>query len=159
MELKQATNVTYRETGLNEEVLEKLIAFSVQWESENSCWGYRANAREDIEGRRIFLAYQGNQMIGYLFGKTECQPNKQAEIPPETPVFYVEELYIQPDFRSQGIGKGLFQYAEKRLKGEVEYLVLSTATKNWKAILHFYLEEVDMRFWAATLYRRIPADI
>ena len=82
-------------------------------------------------------------------------------IPVIIPSYEPDERLISllEDFRSQGIGKGLFQYAEKRLKGEVEYLVLSTATKNWTGILHFYLEEVDMRFWAATLYRRIPADI
>ena len=33
--------------------------------------------------------------------------------------------------------------------------MLSTATKNWRAILHFYIDELDMRFWNARLFRRI----
>ena len=36
-----------------------------------------------------------------------------------------------------------------------EYMVLSTATKNWKAIFHFYLDELDMTFWSARLFKKI----
>lgn len=151
--------ITYQEVELTEELLQKLIDCSVQWEAENSCWGYRANTKEDIEGRRIFLAYEEEQIIGYLFGISEVLPKQQADMPAGARVFHVEELYMTPSCRNQGIGKGLFQYAEGKLKEEVDYLVLSTATKNWKAILHFYLEELDMRFWCATLYRRIRPDI
>jgi len=38
---------------------------------------------------------------------------------------------------------------------KVELILLSTATKNYKAILHFYLDELDMEFWNARLFKRI----
>ena len=57
--------------------------------------------------------------------------------------------------RSEGIGKALFSFAEKAVRDTADYMVLSTATKNWRAILHFYLEELDMEFWNARLFKRI----
>ena len=34
-------------------------------------------------------------------------------------------------------------------------MILSTATKNWQAIFHFYLDELGMEFWSARLFKRI----
>ncbi len=76
-------------------------------------------------------------------------------IPEGTPYFEVEELYVIPKRRSQGIGESLFRYVEDAVQNEAEYMVLSTATKNWKAIFHFYLDELDMQFWSANLHKRI----
>ena len=66
-----------------------------------------------------------------------------------------EELYVVPERRSQGIGEKLFRFVENTVKTEAEYMVLSTATKNWKAIFHFYLDELDMTFWSARLFKKI----
>jgi hypothetical protein len=49
----------------------------------------------------------------------------------------------------------LFKYVEQEVKNEAEYMVLSTATKNWKAIFHFYIDELDMQFWSARLFKKI----
>ena len=66
------------------------------------------------------------------------------------------ELYVKPELRSKGIGKKLFLYMEEVMKREkVELILLSTATKNYKAILHFYLDELGMEFWNARLFKRI----
>ena len=65
------------------------------------------------------------------------------------------KLYVRPDRRSRGIGEALFRHAEDAVRSEADFMVLSTATKNWKAIFHFYLDELDMRFWSARLYKKI----
>ena len=75
-----------------------------------------------------------------------------------TAYFEIEELYILPQYRCMGLGKLLFQHVEKIVSNEVEYIMLSTATKNWKAILHFYIEELGMEFWSARLYKRVGAE-
>lgn len=41
------------------------------------------------------------------------------------------------------------------MKQEAEFLLLSTATKNWRAIFHFYIEELDMEFWSARLFKKM----
>ena len=143
------------EVDLNEEVLAKLISFSEDWAAENSCYGYRPNDRSDIEGNRIFFAEDNGDIAGYLFGKV-CGSKQMKSIMPEgTPYFEVEELYVTPKKRSQGIGEKLFRFAEDAVKTEAEYMVLSTATKNWKAIFHFYIDELNMNFWSARLFKKI----
>ena len=147
--------MTFHEVNLNEEVLDLLIRFSEDWAAENSCYGYRPNGKSDIEGNRIFFAEDGNAVIGYLLGKVYRSEQMKSIMPEGTPCFEVEELYIVPGRRSQGVGAKLFRYTEEAVKPEAEYIVLSTATKNWKAIFHFYLDELDMTFWSARLFKRI----
>ncbi|MBQ6527239.1 MAG: GNAT family N-acetyltransferase, partial [Clostridia bacterium] len=65
------------------------------------------------------------------------------------------ELYVIPSERSKGIGKELMRAAEKAASEQADVMVLSTATKNAKAILHFYLDEVGMEFYSARLFKRL----
>lgn len=145
-----------KEVELTDEILAELISCSESWEQENSCHGYRKNTEEDIKGNRIFLALEDEQMVGYLFGYMDKGERKNSIHEKDEPFFEVEELYVKPELRSRGIGKQLFGYMEDVLKQEqVELILLSTATKNYKAILHFYLDELDMEFWNARLFKRI----
>lgn len=144
-----------REVELNDAVLAKLIRLSEDWTAENSCFGYRPNDRSDIEGNRIFFAEDEGEIVGYLFGKVYNSEQMKSIMPEGTPYFEVEELYVIPERRSQGIGEALFRHVEEAVKAKAEYMVLSTATKNWKAIFHFYLDELDMQFWNARLFKKI----
>ena len=143
------------EVKLNDTVLETLIRMSEDWTAENSCYGYRPNDKSDIEGNRIFFAELDGKVVGYLFGKVYKSEQMKSIMPEGTPYFEVEELYVIPKRRSQGIGESLFRYVEDAVQNEAQYMVLSTATKNWKAIFHFYLDELDMQFWNARLFKKI----
>ncbi len=150
--------IVIRETELTEAVMDTLIAFSRDWEAEQSCYGYRANTEEDLKGRRVFLAYDtdaGNKPVGYLFGILESSKNASSIMPEGTPCFEAEELYVVPASRSRGIGSALFRTAAEAVRHEAEFITLSTATKNWRAILHFYLEELGMEFWNARLFMKL----
>ena len=143
------------EAQLTDSLLKVLIEFSEDWEKERSCHGYRANERSDIEGNRIFIAEDGGQIIGYLFGNHVNSKNSSSIMPEGTPCFEVEELYIIPSRRNSGIGSALFRFVEEQVKDRAEYLLLSTATKNYRAILHFYIDEVGMQFWSARLFKKL----
>ncbi len=144
------------EAQLNDELLEDLIAMSAEWEAENSTYGYRKNGRSDIEGNRIFLAEQDGEILGYLFGHAEKSERASSIMADGTPYFEIEELYVVPNHRSEGIGKTLFQFAEQAVKAAgIDYIMLSTATKDYKSILHFYIDELGMDFWSARLFKRI----
>jgi len=145
--------VEIHEVPLDDSALETLIALSRDWAAENSCWGYHANTRAYIEGNRVFLAEEGGAVLGYLFGRVCRSENMRSIMPEGTPFFEVEELYVVPARRGEGIGAALFRYVEEVVRGEAEYVVLSTATKSWRSILHFYLDELDMRFWSARLFK------
>lgn len=154
-EVQKRRSVFIEEVSLTDDVLAELISLSKDWEAENSCYGYRANQRDDIEGNRIFLARDHGQTVGYLFGKYFESENMKSIMSEGSSCFEVEEVYVIPSRRSAGIGKALFEFAADTVREEAEYITLSTATKNWKAIFHFYLDELDMTFWNARLFKRI----
>ena len=149
-----------QEMTLCKEIADILISLSTDWEKEDSCHGYRANSLSDLEGRRIFLATDEGKVLGYLFGRLETASRTNSIISKATPFFELEELYVRPEASSCGIGKQLLGFLEARLSTEeVPYLFLSTATKNWKSILHFYLDELGMEFWNARLFKRLPSAV
>ena len=149
-------DVEIREEQLNEALAAELIALSEDWEAEQSCTGYRKNGWDDLKDERFFLAREDGELIGYLFGHLEKAEKMSSVMPEGTPYFELEELYVRPERRSQGLGRALFEHAEAELKAEgVPMLLLGTATKDWRRILHFYLEELGMDFWSARLYKRL----
>lgn len=157
MEQFTANEKSFRigEASLTEDVLAALISLSEDWAAENSCYGYRANRREDIQGNRIFLAREEGRIIGYLFGHPFRSENMRSIMPEGSACFEVEELYVVPARRSMGIGRALFEFASASVRSDADYITLSTATKNWQAVFHFYLDELGMSFWSARLFRRI----
>ncbi len=144
------------EARLNDELLEKLIAMSADWEKENSSYGYRKNDPSDIEGNRIFLAEQDGEVLGYLFGHMAKSERASSIMADGTSYFEIEELYVVPEHRVEGIGRALFRFAEQKAQeAGIGYIMLGTATKNYKSILHFYIEELGMNFWSARLFKKI----
>ena len=145
----------YIETSLTPEVLENLLQMSADWAAENSCRGYYPNEPSDIQGNRIFLALDEGAPVGYLLGKV-CTAEKDSTVMKKgTSFFEVEELYVIPTRRSQGLGGALFRFVQEQVRKEAQYVLLSTATKNWRAILRSYIEELDMEFWSARLFKKI----
>ena len=69
--------------------------------------------------------------------------------------FEIDELYVKPQYRNCGIGQKLFRYAEKAVSPDMNLIMLITATKNFRAILHFYIDELGMDFWSASLFKKI----
>ena len=135
--------------------LKRILELSLMWEKEDSCYGYRANTEDDLKDRYIIAAYD-DELIAYIFGKEEIQDKQTSVIDKNMHYFEIEELYVHPSDRSRGVGKQLMESLEKELKKKgLRMMVLSTATKNWKAIMHFYIDEIDMNFWSARLYKRL----
>lgn len=145
----------YYEAEATSEILEKLLQLSAQWAAEQNCYGYYPNTEADIRGKRIFLAEDEDGIEAYLLGEVETAKNMKSIMPEGTLYFEAEELYVVPEKRSQGIGEALFRFVEETVKKDVQFIVLSTASKNSKAILHFYLDELGMQFWSARLFKKV----
>ncbi len=149
----EARNMTIQEVEPTGKLLEQLIALSWDWEAENSSHGYRKNTPADIEGNRVFVAFEEGAVIGYLFGHEEVIEKATSVYPAGTTSFELEELYVKPRYRNRGVGRALFQYVEKELAGKVDMILLGTATKDFRSILHFYIDELGMEFWSARLFK------
>ena len=147
--------MTIKEESPSEPLYAELIALSEAWEAENSCYGYRRNTKDDIDGNRIFTAREGGETIGYLFGHAEAATRSSSVMPDGTACFEIEEIYVKPEYRSRGVGSALFRFAEEQIKGSADFITLGTATKDYKAILHFYIDALGMDFWSARLFKRI----
>ena len=140
---------------INQFDMHRLVELSLMWEKEDSCYGYRANTEDDLKDRYILAAYD-DELIAYVFGKEEVQDKQTSVIDKNMHYFEIEELYVHPLYRSRGIGKQLIERLEEELREKgIELMLLSTATKNWRAIMHFYIDEIDMNFWSARLYKRL----
>ena len=148
-------NIEINKSELNNNNIETVIKLSQEWENESLTYGYCANDKNDLIGIDLFLAYSDNEVIGYLFGK--CSVLEEAITPLEegAKCFEIDEIYVKEQYRSQGIGQALFEYVENYYKQDIDYITLSTATKNYKSILHFYIEKMDMTFWSAKLFKKI----
>jgi len=145
-----------QEVHLNEEMLKQLMQLSLEWQQEEISYGYRKNEKEDIEDKRIFIASIQQEIIGYLLGHVTSKAQDTSIIKKENPYFEIDELYVSKQHRSKGIGKQLMLQVEEQLENEhISQIQLVTSTKNYKAILHFYIEELGMEFWSARLYKNI----
>ena len=150
---EESSMVTIHEAKQSD--IKRLLELSLMWEKEDSCYGYRANTEDDLRDRYILAAYD-DELIAYIFGKEEIQDKQTSVIDKNMHYFEIEELYVHPLYRSRGIGKQLIERLEEELREKgIELMLLSTATKNWRAIMHFYIDEIDMNFWSARLYKRL----
>ena len=131
--------IEIKKCELDDRNIKAVIALSKEWESEDLTYGYCANDKNDLIGNDLFLAYSDAQIIGYLFGKCSVLNEAITPIDKGSKCFDINEIYVKEKYRSQGIRKALFEYTENYHKQNVDYITLSTATKNYKSILYFYI--------------------
>lgn len=122
--------IEIKKCELDDRNIKAVIALSKEWESEDLTYGYCANDKNDLIGNDLFLAYSDAQIIGYLFGKCSVLNEAITPIDKGSKCFDINEIYVKEKYRSQGIGKALFEYTENYHKQNVDYITLSTATKN-----------------------------
>lgn len=145
--------IIYKKQGLDENTVNQLVRLSEKWVEEDCSWGMVANGEEDLS-TPLYLAYEGDSIVGYAFGHFEVRESKNSYIEIGARCFYLDELYVLPTYRSQGIGKKLFRLLEEDVKKDCEYITLATSTKDYKRVLHFYVDELDMIFHSALLIKK-----
>lgn len=143
-------NYEFRE--LDTKTIQDLIELSKKWKDEDCSYGMVVNTEQDIK-EPLCVAVNDDEIIGYIFGHYYTKENKTSYIDAGSKCFMVDELYVLPEYRNQGIGRNLFELLENKIKDTCRYITLSTSTKNYKKILHFYVDELDMDFHSAFLIK------
>lgn len=144
----------YELRKLNHDTIQQLIELSKKWQDEECSWGIIANIEEDIK-EPLFVAIDNDKIVGYIFGHYYVVENKTSYIEVGNKCFMIDEIYVLPTYRNKGVGKELFKLMETHIKEFCNYLTLSTSTKNYKSILHFYVDELDMNFHSAFLIKKM----
>lgn len=146
--------IEYRKATLLEEEIAQLIQLSIDWEKEEVTGGLRSNTKDDLH-LPMYLALDNNKIVGYIFGHFYNRETKLWDIEIGTKCFDVDELYVAPNYRSQGIGKKLFSLLEEEVKKETQYMTLGTSTYDYRRIFKFYISEVGMSFHSALFLKKI----
>lgn len=144
----------FKKAIYDEETIKQLIELSYVWEKEGISWGLRHNSKEDLQ-ELCYIATENNKIIAYTFGKYSKNDTHSSFANIGDTFFDIYELYVLPEYRNQGIGRKLFELIENEVKDQADFIVLSTATKDYQRILHFYLEEMGMDFHSAFLFKRM----
>lgn len=147
--------MTIKEIRFSERVAVRLVALSKEWERENSCYGYRGNSSDDLKDKRIFVATDGDLICGYLLGHGTTTERDTSVYKAGAACFEIDELYVKPQYRNCGIGKELFRHAEKAVSPDVDMIMLTAAAKNFRAVLHLYIDELGMDLWSARLFKTL----
>ena len=149
---KRNPDILFKRATLDDKTVNKLIELSTMWANEDVSFGLTPNKKEDIQ-ETCYLALDNGAIIGYAFGHYYSKERRTANIVPGTKCFDVDEIYVMKEYRSLGIGKKLFSLLEEEVRNIARFVTLSTSTKDYKRVLHFYVEELSMTFHSAHLFK------
>ncbi len=123
--------------------------------AEGCCNGMVNDTLDMLAKENILVAVQGGQIIGYAYGRVDQAPRNMGHMRKGEAVFEIEEVYVTPAHRKEGVGKLLCQalLAQGRAAGCCA-AQLFAVNKDYKTLLRFY-EQMGMEFWCATMTMRL----
>lgn len=146
--------IDIKRATLTEALMAQLTALSRRWVEEGCSHGILPNEAENLQ-EPVWVAQDGDIVIGYAFGHFYTAEQKTGYILPGSRCFDLDELYVLPERRSVGIGLALYRAVQADVREQADYVTLATSTKDWRRILRFYTEEVGMDFHSAFLIQSI----
>ena len=138
----------------DEDTVNALIALGDLWIAEDISFGMVQNGKDDLH-EPCYIAKVDGKIVGYAQGQYFTQEKKNSLIPIGSSCFDIEECYVHPAYRSQGIGKKLLEALQEEVSAKADFITLATPTKDYKRILRFYDEEMGMTFYNAYLVKKI----
>lgn len=134
--------------------LKKVSELSKQFECENCCNGIIADNEEYFENKIVAICKIDNDIVGYVCGEVCVQQKNVSYSKQGDKFFELDEIYIVPNFRNKGIGKQMFEFFENYAKQNgCLSLRLNAVSKNYKSLLKFYIEYMQMNFHSAYLIK------
>jgi len=138
------------------EDLSQVFALQEQWEAEDITYGYVAGNMVQLLAalaETFLLALEDDKILGYITASAHVSEG-MAVIPADVTYLEIDDLYVIPTRRGQGIGKVLLDAVLARAAAAgIEYQLLYSSTKDIRRILSFY-EESGFDSWYVQMYRK-----
>jgi ribosomal protein S18 acetylase RimI-like enzyme len=137
--------------------VESVSRLQHQWAEEGGVYGFVPESREQIEGilgPYFLVAEVDEEIVGFVSGSV-CISEDKAVIPKGASYVEIDNLYVLPEFRGQGVGSRLISrvLAEAKDQG-VAYALVYSAAKDIHSILRFYKRH-DFRSWYVQMFREL----
>lgn len=150
--------IRYEKLVLNEQNLSELAqltSLSEQWSEEKTMPSYTPNKTAVFLNRELYVACEDDSIIAYALGDIKILTEKTSYNTIGESAFELDELYVMPAYRSQGIGKTLYQFLENDLGGKVSVVGVIATSYQYLELLKFYSDDLGMSFNHALLTKRI----
>jgi ribosomal protein S18 acetylase RimI-like enzyme len=127
------------------------------WFEEGSVYGFVPESREQVKAALstyFLVAETNNEIVGFISGSVHLSQGV-AVIPEGEHYLEIDNLYILPEYRRQGIGSSLINKCLAQAKeAGVAYALLYSAAKEIDSIVGFY-EEHNFQSWNVQMYRKL----
>lgn len=135
---------------------DNVALLSKQFAAECCCNGVKAETENFYKDKTVLVASVDNLIVGYLYFEIKQETQIRPYAKEGDKVLWIEELFVLPTFRKNGVGKLLFDFAEKHAKeNDCKTMRVNAVSKDYKRLLKFYIEKLDMDFWSALLIKNI----
>lgn len=136
--------------------LKKVAELSKNFANEGCCNGIIADDEEYFIDKEVAIAVDGDNIVGYAYGEIEIAKKDKSYIKKDDKIFYLEEMYVDSSKRNMNIGKMLFEFLENEAKKNgASVIELNAVSKDYKKLLKFYLDDLNMNFLSAYLYKKL----
>lgn len=139
-----------------QEEIEQVVRLSAEFEAEACCNGVKSDNYDYFVSRKVVVAVDEGKVIGYAYGSEEVEEKERSYAKTGDKYFELEEIYVDKNYRCQGVGKMLYWYLEAMasLKG-CKTIRLNAVSKDYKKLLNLYIDELGMDFISAYLIKKI----
>lgn len=129
-----------------------ILAMSNALVDEGCCTGMVYDTLDSLASHRILLALDDGQPVGYAYGSVETSSARVGRCEKGEAFYSLDEIYVVPASRSEGVGQLLFEALRREAaKSGCRTLRLTAVNKDWRRLLHFYVDRLGMDFLWATL--------
>ncbi len=136
--------------------LKEIARLSEVFASEGCCNNIYADDEEYFICKNTFVALENDEIIGYAYGIFGEEVYKRSYAMPKDVYFELEEMYVLPQYRNKNVGQKLFCEVENfAIKNGAKTLRLNAVSKNYKSLLNFYIDKLNMQFISAFLVKKL----
>ena len=136
--------------------IDEIVSLSRKFAQENCCNGIVADDTDFFIDKKVTIAKLDGIIVGYCYGKIEIKANDTSKYKKGQKCFYIEELYVDSQYRNNNIGQSLFKFIENYAK-EIgcDYIETTAVSKDYKRLLSFYIDNLNMEFWSAKIIKKL----